>query len=130
MNITRTVFQNACNAVDDIAGTMSVSRCIEQDAARLFPTDDFMAYLDWLHDLITEDLPCEDMTPAQRYESAVNDVLEVLEPDSTLYLEDYRTYLDTDKQILFAINRHFGMAWIHAPHVKEARKRRRSTWHE
>lgn len=130
MNITRTVFQNACNALDDVAGTMSVSRCIEQDAARLFPTDDFVAYLDWLHDLILEDLPISEMTPCQRYESAVNDVIEVLEPDGTLYLEDYRTYLDSDKQILFAINRHLGMAWIHAPHVREARKRKRQNWHE
>lgn len=128
--VTRAEFLSACQCVDDVSGTMSVKRCIENDTARLFPNDDFLAYLHWLHDMIIDELPFEQMTPLQRFESGVNDVLEILEPDGTLYLEDYRAYLDSEKQILFAINRHFGMAWIHAPQVHEAIVRKRQRWHE
>lgn len=126
--ITRTEFDSACSLVDGVSGTVTVKRCTEDGAARRFPNDEYLAYLEWVDNLNAEgtpESPYADLSPANRFERNVGEVMTLLETDGTLYLEGYRTFLAEDKQIAYVLNQYHGMAWIHTGHVTEAVKRKR-----
>lgn len=128
--ITRTEFQEACDCVDAVSGTMTITRCIEESTARRFPNDHYLIYLEMIDQLNANgvpDSPYASLTPTHRFERNVSEVMALLESDGTLYLQEYRTFLKEDKQIAFVLNQYYGMAWIMKNHVNEAiiRKRQR-----
>lgn len=126
--ISRPEFMHACDLVDSVAGTAAIKRCTEDNAGRYFPTESYLDYLAWLDELNisgTPESPYNDLPPLSRFERGVMEAMGKLEGDGSLYLEDYRMFVSDEKQILFALNRYFGMAWIHDHHVNEAIRRKR-----
>lgn len=131
MIISRAEFEDACHYVDEISGTMAICHTTEEKAARLFPNDDYIQYLEWLRNYIKNDEFYYELNDAKRrFEAYVNEIVDMLDPDGSLYVQEYRAVLVNEQQILYALNRHFGMAWIFDVHVREAVKRRRQRWHE
>lgn len=129
--ISRTEYQNACAICDDVSGTISVIRCTENNASRHFPTDVFLEYLNWLDEYRRDDQAYQELpAPPVVFERYVNEVFSLLEPDGSLYIPEYRTFLTDLTQMRNAINWHLGKGWISDHHIREAVKRRRSTWHE
>lgn len=124
--ITRVQYENACEVIDDVAGTVSVWHKTEDDAARLFPDDEYIAHLRWLADYVRNDFQEIEYSPKELFERCVMEVVELLDSDGSLYLKQYRSFLFHNQQILFAINRHLGMCWIFDCHVEEAVRRKRS----
>lgn len=124
--ISRTEYQNACDTVDCVSGTMSVSRCTEANASRHFPSDPYLEYLNWLDEYRRDELAYQELlAPHVVFERYVNEVFSLLEPDGSLYIPDYRAFLKDMVQIRNAINWHLGMAWISDHHIREAIKRKR-----
>lgn len=129
--ISRTEYQNACDTVDDVSGTVSVVRCTENNASRLFPSDPYLEYLDWLNEWSGGDDALLEIIPIHiKFERYVNRVFSLLEDDGSLYIPDYRTFLTDKSQIMNAINLYFGMSWVFSIHVVEAIRRKRENWHE
>lgn len=126
--ISRSDFDCACDIVDSVSGTVTVTRCVEDGAARRFPNEKYLEYLRWLDSLNRDGIPespYADLSPANRFERNVSEVMILLENDGSLYLSDYRTFLQEDKQIAYVLHHYYGMAWIFTQHVNEAIKRKR-----
>jgi hypothetical protein len=131
--ISRSEFALACDHVDAVSGTVTVKRCVEDGAARLFPNENYLDYLDWIDDLNREGLSedaQDELPPIARFEKAVSDVYKRLEKDGSLYLEDYRMFVSEKFQILYALNIHYGMSWVFINHVVEAIARKRQRKHK
>lgn len=127
--ISRTDFDHAIDIVDSVSGTVTVTRCVEDGAARHFPNEKYLEYLKWLDSLNREGIPespYADLSPANRFERNVAEVMILLENDGSLYLGDYRTFIFEDKQIAYVLHQYYGMAWVFTQHVSEAVKRKRS----
>lgn len=133
MIISRTEFIACCNVLDSVSGTMSVKHCTEQDAARLFPSDEFMEYLRWLdyfNALMVDDTDHAIAPIETRFENGVNEVVTLLDPDGKLYLPEYRTFLEHPHHIRLAIHQYFGKVWLMESQILEAIRRKRQHWHE
>lgn len=129
--ISRSEFQLGCDLVDSVSGTISITRCTENNAARLFPSDPYLEYLQWLGEYVRDENAYLELMPADRlFEVHVNEVLNLLEVDGSLYIPEYRSFLATHLQIRTAINFHLGMSWISDRHIQEAIRRKRQHWHE